>query len=251
MNKDISLNKVYKSEEIKEQPLIKFDKHYKKRPSWVKLDLDKKIIFIKLLVKRESFWYRRYFQDYFFVFEPNSEDYRNYYDAIANDYESFIPQNREMRKLIVNFLQELNIKKDAKLLDFGAGTGIVTEGIANEGYKNLTLIDISKEELKIAKNKPSLKGAKFVLVDLTKENIAGKFDVIFETMSLDYFKGEKMKGILQKIKDALTNKGKFIVIDRHIYPEFNELFKEIKKGKISLETPEGVFDYYFYIGEKT
>lgn len=253
MNKDISLNKVYQSEEIKEQPSIEFNKHYKKRPSWVKIDLDKKVIFVKILVKGESFWYRRYFKDYFFIFEPTSEDYRNYYDAIASNYEMFIPQNKEMRKFIIEFLQELKVKKDARILDLGAGTGIVTEGIANEGYKNLTLIDISKEELKIAKNKSSLKGANFALVDLTKENITGKFDVIFETMSLDYFKGEKMREVLQKIKSALTNNGKFIVIDRHIYPEFNEFFKEIKNGKITLETPqtpEGAFDYYFYIGKK-
>ena len=135
-------------------------------------------------------------------------------------------------------------------MDFGAGTGIVTEGVAEAGYANLTLADISKEELNIAKKKSSLKKSKFVLIDLIKDNISDKFDVIFETMSLDYFKGEKMKDILQKIRGALNNNGKFIVIDRHIYPEFNEFFKEIKNGKISLQTPEGLFDYYFFIGEK-
>jgi len=250
MNKKISLNKVYRSEDIKEQPFIEFDKYHKKRPSWVRIGLDKKIIFIKILVDDESFWYRRYFKDYFFIFEPDSEDYKNYYDVIASSYESFVPQNKEMRKFVIKFLQELKVKKDAKILDLGAGTGIVTEGIANKGYKNLTLIDISKEELNIAKKKPSLKKANFVLADLTKENIPGKFEIIFETMSLDYFNGEKMKYILQKIKGALINKGKFIVIDRHIYPEFNDFFKEINSGKINLETPEGVFDYYFYIGER-
>ena len=250
MNKKISLNKVYRSEEIKEQPLLDFDKHHKKRPSWVKINLDKKIIFIKVLVNGEAFWYRRYFEDYFFVFEPNSEDYRNYYDAIAHNYEKFIPQNKEMRKLIIDFLADLKIKKDAKILDLGAGTGVVTEGVANAGYKNLTLIDISKEELNIAKKKASLKNANFKLIDLTKSEINGEFDVVFETMSLDYFKGDKMTEILRKISKALFKQGTFIVIDRHIYPEFNEFFKEIKSGKIALETPEGKFDYYFYIGER-
>ncbi|OGJ19933.1 hypothetical protein A3K73_03150 [Candidatus Pacearchaeota archaeon RBG_13_36_9] len=250
MDKELSLNKTYRSEGVEEQPLIEADKCNNKRPSWVRINLDKKIIFIKLLVNGEAFWYRRYFQDYFFILDPSSEDYRNYYNSIAENYESFIPQNKEMRKFIVSFLKKLKIRKEAKILDLGAGTGIVTEGVANEGYENLTLMDISNKELDIAKRKRCLKNAKFKSIDLTKEEISEKFDVIFETMSLDYFKGEKMMSILKKISGALMKKGKFIVIDRHIYPEFNTFFKEIKSGKIALETPEGVFDYYFFIGEK-
>ncbi len=99
-------------------------------------------------------------------------------------------------------------------------------------------------------NKNSLKNAKYKTIDLTKDKITGKFDIIYETMSLDYFKGEKMQVVLEKIKNALNTNGEFIVIDRHIYPEFNNYFKEIKSGKTELETPEGNFDYYYYIGEK-
>lgn len=250
MENKIELIRTYRSEAVGSQPKIKYDKNTKKRPSWVKLGLDKKIIFIKLAFNGESFWYRRYFQDYFFIFDPNSEDYRAYYNEIAEDYESYVPQNKAMRKIVLDFLKKLKIDKKIKILDLGAGTGIVTEGIAEKGYTNLTLLDISDKELEIAKKKKSLRGADYQIVDLTKEEIGGKYDLIFETMSLDYFKGEKMKLILQKIKDALKGGGKFIVIDRHIYPEFNIYFKRIEEGKIELETPEGLFDYFYFIGEK-
>jgi SAM-dependent methyltransferase len=252
-SKNIELSRTYRSKVVDKQPELSYD-HYdqnaKKRPSWVKIDLDKKIIFIKILFKGEAFWYRRHFKDYFFIFDANSEDYRNYYNEIAEVYESYIPQNKLMRKIVLDFFKELKVKKDAKILDLGAGTGLVTEGISEEGYHDLTLLDISDKELEIAKRKDSLKEAKYQVVDLTKEEIEGKYDVIFETMSLDYFKGEKMNVVLEKIKNALVDGGKFIVIDRHIYPEFNNYFKEIKKGKTELETPEGVFDYYYFVGEK-
>src|SRR4030042_4343701 len=114
MDKELSLNKTYRSEGVEEQPLIEADKCNNKRPSWVRINLDKKIIFIKLLVNGEAFWYRRYFQDYFFILDPSSEDYRNYYNSIAENYESFIPQNKEMRKFIVSFLKKLKIRKEAK-----------------------------------------------------------------------------------------------------------------------------------------
>jgi len=249
-NNKIQLHKVYESKTVEGQPEIRFDQSNKKRPSWVKLELDKKVIFIKILFNDEAFWYRRYFRDYFFPLESTSEDYKNYYNEIAQNYENFIPQNKKMRQIILDFLKELGIKKDSSILDLGAGTGIVTEGIAKEGYNNLTLLDLSKKELEIAKKKKELKNASYIECDLTKDEIKGKYDVIFATMSLDYFKGEQLFKILEKIKNALNEGGKLIVIDRHIYPEFNKFFKEIKSGKIGLETPEGLFDYYYFVGKK-
>lgn len=248
--KTIKLDKAYESKKVDDQPNIKYDKNSEKRPSWVKIKLDKKVIFIKILFNDEAFWYRRYFEDYFFPIEATSEDHKNYYNEIAKNYESYVPQNKLMVNILLDFFKELGVKRNSKILDLGAGTGLVTEGIVKNGYNNITLADISKEELKIAKNKNSLKNAKYQILDLTKDKIIGKFDIIYETMSLDYFRGEKMQVILEKIKNALNANGKFIVIDRHIYPEFNNYFKEIKGGKTELETPEGTFDYYYYIGKK-
>ena len=246
----IKLDKVYESKKVESQLNIKYDKNSEKRPSWVKIKLDKKVIFIKVLFNDEAFWYRRYFEDYFFPLEATSEDHKNYYNEIANSYESYVPQNKLMVNILLDFFKELGVKRNSKILDLGAGTGLVTEGIVNEGYNNIILADISEEELKVAKNKNSLKNAKCQILDLTKDEIIEKFDVIYETMSLDYFKGEKMQAVLKKIKNALNTNGKFIVIERHIYPEFNNYFKKIKSGKTELETPEGTFDYYYYIGEK-
>ena len=110
----------------------------------------------------------------------------------------------------MKFFNELKIGNSAKILDVGAGTGIVTEEIVKEGFENITLLDISEKELKIAKFKNSLKNAKYQEIDLTKDKIKGKFDVILGTMSLDYFKGEKMVAVLKKIHNALSKNGKFI-----------------------------------------
>ncbi|MBW6442332.1 methyltransferase domain-containing protein [Patescibacteria group bacterium] len=246
---EIKIDKIYKSETFDGSQEFLFHENSTKRPSWVKANLDKKVIFLKIIFKGEAFWYRRYFQDYFFIFDAVSQDYKNYYNEIAQNYESYIPQNKVMRKIILDFLEELKVNKNSKILDIGAGTGIVTEGIAQAGYNDLTLLDISDKELEIAKNKPILSNAKFQTVDLVNEEILGKFNVVFETMSLDYFKGEKLKLILSKIKNSLVKRGNIIIIDRHIYPEFNDYFKEIKKGKTELDTPEGKFDYYYFIGK--
>jgi ubiquinone/menaquinone biosynthesis C-methylase UbiE len=250
MKMEIKLDKIYESQRSEYQNIVDFDKNHKKRPSWVKSDLDKKIIFIKILVDGEAFWYRRYFENFYFIFEPTSEDYKNYYNEIADKYEHYVPHNKKLVGKLLDFFNDLNIKKSAKILDLGAGTGIVTEGVVEGGYSNITLLDISENELNIAKTKSILKNVKYQNMDLTQNDIEGKFDLIFETMSLDYFKGEKMISVLKKIHNSLSEMGKFIVIDRHIYSEFNEFFKEIKKGKFELKTPDGTFDYFYYVGEK-
>lgn len=248
--KDIKLEKVYRSENANQQPEIECDHNHAKRPSWVKISLDKAIMFIKILCDDEAFWYRRYFEDYFFPLDNSSEDYKNYYNAIAQNYEAYVPQNKEMIAVVLGFLKEFNISHGSSLLDFGAGTGLVTAGIAKSGYTNITLIDIAREALAIAREKRDLKNAKFIELDIAREEIPGIYDVVFETMSLDYFKGEQMLAIFQRIRSALKDGGIFIMIDRHRYPELKKFFKEIKSGKIKLSTPEGVFDYYYFIGEK-
>src|SRR3989344_9358720 len=171
---EIKLDKIYESKKIEEHPTIKYDKNSKKRPSWVKIKLDKKVIFIKILFNDEAFWYRGYFKDYFFPLEATSEDHKNYYNEIAKNYESYVPQNKLMINILLDFFKELRIKKDTKILDLGAGTGMVTEGIVEGGYNNITLLDISNGELEIAKSKKNLKNAKYQIVDLTKDSIKGK-----------------------------------------------------------------------------
>lgn len=250
MEESINIDKGYRSEKVGDQPSFIYDKNNKKRPSWIKVSLDKNIIFIKILFNDEAFWYKRYFDDYFLPFEATSDDMKNFYNETAEKYESFIPHQKEVAKRLVLFLREHGIKKDSKILDLGAGTGMVTEEIAKEGYKNLTLLDISDKELEVAKNKASLKNASFIAADLMKDEIKGKYDVIVETLAFNEILERNILTILKNIKESLNEGGFFIMIDRHLSLKLNSFFKEIKKGKFSLETSGGKFDFYYFVGEK-
>lgn len=249
-NKVIELDKIYESKKVEKQPLIEYDKNSKKRPSWGKIKLNKKIIFIKILFNGEAFWYRRYFEDYFFPLEATSEDTKNFYNETAEKYEGFVPHQKEIAKRLIIFFKELNINKNSKILDLGAGTGVVTEEIVKENYKNITLLDISENELEIAREKESLKNADFVIADLTKEKIEGKYDLIIETLAFNELIKKDILTIFKNIRESLNYRGIFIMIDRHIYPELNSFFKEIKSGKFPLKTPGGIFEYYYFIGKK-
>ncbi|NES72605.1 MAG: methyltransferase domain-containing protein, partial [Okeania sp. SIO2D1] len=84
----------------------------------------------------------------------STEELKNKYDSWAKTYDadvkddwSFMPAN------IARTLSKLLSQKDATILDAGAGTGLVGQALAQEGYTNLTAVDLSEKMLAIAKER--------------------------------------------------------------------------------------------------
>ncbi|MEO1558600.1 MAG: methyltransferase domain-containing protein [Cyanobacteria bacterium J06632_19] len=84
----------------------------------------------------------------------NTEELKNKYDNWANTYDadlkedwSFMPVN------IARTLSKLLPEQNSAILDAGAGTGLVGEALAQQGYTNLTAVDLSAKMLAIAKQK--------------------------------------------------------------------------------------------------
>lgn len=79
--------------------------------------------------------------------KTNYDSWAKTYDADVRDDWSFMPAN------IARTLSKLLPQKDAKILDAGAGTGLVGEALAQQGYTNLTAVDLSEKMLAIAKER--------------------------------------------------------------------------------------------------
>lgn len=82
-------------------------------------------------------------------------------------------------------------KKDARFLDIGAGSGIVSETALNSGFKkeNITASDINRKALKLLRQK----GFKTVYSDLF-ERVDGRFDLIaFNAPYLPYNRHDRRK----------------------------------------------------------
>lgn len=247
----IKLDKLYFSKNVDKEYTFEYDKTSKKRPSWLKFEnLPNEVQFVKILIDEEAFWYRRYFKNYFFPLNNTKEDYENYYDKISEEYEKMVPQNKDISKFIIKQLNKFKINKNIKILELGAGTGLVSEELAKEGYKNLVLVDISSKCLEVAKRKKILSECKFIKADLLKFKSNEKFRVIYNSMSLDYFNEDELDKILKLTKQNLLKDGIFISVDRHIYKQYEDNFKKIDGGWFSLKTKEGKFRYDYFIGKK-
>jgi len=56
-------------------------------------------------------------------------------------------------KIVVSCFLELNCEKDSRIIDIGAGTGIIGSLLKKEGYNNIDGLDASPKMLEVAKEK--------------------------------------------------------------------------------------------------
>lgn len=84
----------------------------------------------------------------------NQSELCDRYDQWAKDYEHDLTENfgRPPREPIVDLTLKY-LLKDAHILDAGAGTGTLGQWLHQEGYQNLTAIDLSTGMLAEAKKK--------------------------------------------------------------------------------------------------
>jgi len=247
----------------KDKKKIKFtyDKKSTFRPAWIIVKgLPKKTKFIKARFEAErkqypvvAQWYYTYLQDgYFLPINFTKEEMKKYYDIWAKDYDNYVTskkQNILCTKDILKMLKKY-IKKGT-LLDLGAGTGIITELFLKEGFGPATLVDHSKEMIKLAKKKKSLKGSKFVVSDIKKLSLKKKFDLIISTFSIGttaYFDDKDSSTIYKTVKKHLKKEGIFLIIGRISYPSLTDKFKTIKSGIYDLSRKEQ-FDINYFIGK--
>lgn len=84
----------------------------------------------------------------------STEELKDKYDNWANNYDTDVKKDWSfMPVAIAKTLSKLLPDKQCYILDAGAGTGLVGEALAKEGYTNLTAVDLSAKMLAIATEK--------------------------------------------------------------------------------------------------
>lgn len=82
------------------------------------------------------------------------------YTKYAEDYDAVVPGFDLYRAHIINAAEAaliLQDRKTAKILDFGAGTGLVADELIKQGYTNVDGIDCNKALLEVAQRKGCFK----------------------------------------------------------------------------------------------
>jgi tRNA (cmo5U34)-methyltransferase len=145
-------------------------------------------------------------------------DYMNEFDIKAAGWDEN-PMIWNRANAIANEIKKnLPLKKTMTALEFGAGTG-VTSFILKDSLKEITLMDNSREMVKIMDEKikeTGVKNLKTVNFNLEHENYnVAKYDIVFNQMVLHHI--TDIRDILNKFFNLL-NPGGFLA-SADLYPE--------------------------------
>lgn len=109
---------------------------------------------------------------------------------------------QEIPKTSLDFIHEFNLPKSAKIVDIGGGDSKLVDYLLEQGFENITVLDISSEALEKSKKRLGTKAqkVKWVVSDVTEFNPDTKFDVWHDRATFHFL--TKPKQIKKYIETA-------------------------------------------------
>jgi len=160
----------------------------------------------------------------------SEEEGARYWDKEAESYNKEVEKHRDRYYKLVECILDLTApKKSDVIMEIGAGTGVVSLLLAPK-VKKIIAVDISKEMLRIAKERAKEAGIhniEFMMGTFHEPNIAEKVDIIVTIDSLHCTSdGDYKKRAIEIMHDHLKDEGKVFLEDEMIVYD-----QEILKGR--------------------
>jgi 2-polyprenyl-3-methyl-5-hydroxy-6-metoxy-1,4-benzoquinol methylase len=128
--------------------------------------------------------------------------YKNY---SSNKRKTNLEKNNDCIFFQKRILKLLSHDKKISILDLGAGHGSLLYCLKQSGYENIKGVDISEEEVSIAKSR----GIDVLHKDIFDylEKVDERFDVVFVVDVLEHLDKSSLFRLLKLIQNVLTNRG--------------------------------------------
>ena len=141
------------------------------------------------------------------------------FNIVAQEYDGnrkkFIPCFNDYYENTTKFIIS-NIKKPKRVLDLGAGTGLLSYFWYQEcPSAEYVLVDIADEMLNVARKRfNGISSISYQVLDYSKELPSGAFDVIASALSIHHLENEDKQKLFSKIYDKLSNGALFVNYDQ-------------------------------------
>jgi 2-polyprenyl-3-methyl-5-hydroxy-6-metoxy-1,4-benzoquinol methylase len=128
--------------------------------------------------------------------------------------ETEVSWYQQLPKTSLDFISKLNISKDAKIIDIGGGDSYLVDALLEQGFTNITLLDISAKAIDRIKNRLGAKANKvtFIVSDILDFNPKETYDLWHDRASFhfqtDAHQIEKYADIVSK---AIVNNGHVVI----------------------------------------
>lgn len=230
----VEINKIYVKEPVPNGLDFEFDEKHPGKPHWLWIkNFKKHPRFLSVKTSTKSEFIYKAFGEFYYPIEdtPTQEVQKDLMAAVADHYDEIVG---DLNSKIANFIfaqaQKLNLPKNVKILDLGAGTGISSLPFVRGGYSNLTLVDISEEMLSVAKNKPEFSHTNMVIQDLRNPNLSEKYDLVISGMVLCDFNDEELDEVLAGLIRFMNSGAHIIFVEDADRESYHQYFETIDSG---------------------
>jgi 2-polyprenyl-3-methyl-5-hydroxy-6-metoxy-1,4-benzoquinol methylase len=112
----------------------------------------------------------------------------------------------------LNLISQLQLSKNASIIDIGAGDSFLVDELLKLGYTNISVLDISVNAIKRAKKRLGelAKNVKWIVTDITEFNPTEKYDLWHDRAVFHFLTQEKDINIYKKLVDS-TISGYFLL----------------------------------------
>ncbi|MCG2418661.1 class I SAM-dependent methyltransferase [Aequorivita sp. F47161] len=131
-------------------------------------------------------------------------------------YETKTPEQvswtQEIPKTSLDFVHSFKLDKTAKIIDIGGGDSKLVDSLLDEGFENITVLDISAKALEKAQKRLGDKAKKvtWIVCDITTFKPATEYDLWHDRATFHFLTTPKQ---IEKYKEIVTNAVKgFLVI---------------------------------------
>ena len=134
----------------------------------------------------------------------------DYFQAKAQDWDKQAQTQQRSQVIGKNILQRIPLNPETKVMDFGAGTGLLSAQIA-EHVKEIAAVDVSDAMLAQLQAKTELQNVKTYKQNLLESPLNQVFDLIISAMALHHVKD--LQGLLNCFAKHLHSGGYIALAD--------------------------------------
>lgn len=131
-----------------------------------------------------------------------------YWDKIYSTKQSNqVSWTQQIPKTSLDFIHSFGLPKTAKIIDVGGGDSKLVDYLLDEGFENITVLDISAKALEKAKNRLGDKGKRvnWVISDITEFNPTTTFDVWHDRATFHFLTtGEQVTKYMETARKSVN-----------------------------------------------
>jgi ubiquinone/menaquinone biosynthesis C-methylase UbiE len=213
------------------------EKEWSDRPAWIRVNnLAELPRFISIQVPKFGELIYKSFGKYYYPFDYTNDEERRFMDGMAQDYDTMVADtfNVPMARVLLEKTPLSEIPTDYAILDLGCGTGIISDILSQQGYKNLTLVDFSQGMLDTAKAKPALSQANFVQADITTTLPQGEYGLVVSVMLFNTFDAEQTEKVFSLLLPRLKPGAILAVLEDTQKPSYAKHFDTLFSGMVDV-----------------